>query len=70
MNKTIIMECVYNIIETSKVQILHHENSVLFSGDILTVSSVKILAENIGLNTSGYMSHDESKNITTVQINF
>jgi len=70
MNKTIVLECVYNIIDTNKVQILQQENSVLFSGDILTVSSVKILAENIGLNTSGYMSYDEKGNSTSVQINF
>lgn len=70
MSKAIIMECIYNIVDTNKVKITHFKDSVQFVGDILVVSSVKILAENIGLNVSGYIQHDEKKNTTTIQITF
>lgn len=68
MSKAIIMDCICNIIDATKVNVLHHENTILFSGDALMVSSIKILAENTGIKTSGYMERNEKENTVSVQI--
>lgn len=69
MNKTLIIECISSMFENStNVAVTHHEDGVSVSGDILSVSAAKILCENIGLQTSGYINRDEKLNKVTLNI--
>lgn len=69
MNKTIILECISSMFEnSSNVVVSHYEDCISISGDILSVSAAKILCENIGLETSGYMGLDEKLNKVTLNI--
>lgn len=53
---------------STNVFVTHYDDCISLSGDILSVSATKILCENIGLETSGYINRDETKNVVTINI--